>query len=275
MKRILACIMVFVVPMALFLPVIAATKAEAASSIEEARQKILEEERKKLEERNRREEDARRVKADKYAEELRKAKELGFIALSESPLSRSAAKAFCQQQGGRLPRINNSDSWDGSNPPARGILIEGFGYDGRPWNELGLPTEHARSPIAEYWTGTDRTGLHDHSWVVRGDTRGGGKVSVNRHDYGGTYRVVCVPAHSTGEELIAAQERRNEEATRKAKEALKSAGFIAFSKSPMTWSDAKAFCQQQGGNLPRINGRDSWAFGNEGILHRQFSFIDR
>ena len=31
--------------------------------------------------------------------------------------------------------------------------------------------------------------------------------------------------------------------------------FIAMSDNPMNWADAKAWCQQQGGRLPRINNQ--------------------
>ena len=35
------------------------------------------------------------------------------------------------------------------------------------------------------------------------------------------------------------------------------AGFIALSESPMTWDQAKVFCQHQGGRLPFISGKES------------------
>jgi len=35
------------------------------------------------------------------------------------------------------------------------------------------------------------------------------------------------------------------------------AGFIALSDSEMNWADAKAWCRQQGGILPRFNYSDS------------------
>jgi len=108
----------------------------------------------------------------------------GFIALSESRTNNYAdAVAFCKRHGGRLPRINNSDSWDGRNPPARDIHIDGFGYGHRPWSEVGLPS-------AAYWTGTADTDNAGYSWFV---SAYGGNVDVDSsHQSDGT-SVVCVP----------------------------------------------------------------------------------
>jgi len=39
------------------------------------------------------------------------------------------------------------------------------------------------------------------------------------------------------------------------------AEFIAVSESNMTWADAKAWCEQQGGRLPLINGAVSQSWG--------------
>jgi len=35
-------------------------------------------------------------------------------------------------------------------------------------------------------------------------------------------------------------------------------GFIALAPKAMTWGDAKAYCEHQGGRLPLINGSTSW-----------------
>ena len=108
----------------------------------------------------------------------------GFIAISENPMTWEDAKTLCQQQGGRLPRINNMDSWNAKNPPLQGIPIDGFGNAGRPWNEVGLPNDDF------YWTDTvysDRPGF---SFAVRGDS---GKVHLAVNAQGGLRRVACVP----------------------------------------------------------------------------------
>jgi len=101
-----------------------------------------------------------------------------FIALSESPMSWSDAKAFCRQQGGRLPRINDSDSWDGRG----GTTIDGFGAGGAPWSS-GLPGDY-------YWTGTEFTGNPGNSWLVNDY---GGNVGVRYGRQSDLVRVVCVP----------------------------------------------------------------------------------
>ena len=54
-----------------------------------------------------------------------------------------------------------------------------------------------------------------------------------------------------------AEEERRAEAVRKREEAFKAAGFIAMSERLLNWSGAVAFCKQQGGRLPLINGSAS------------------
>ena len=111
----------------------------------------------------------------------------GFTALSEdlSGLNRTYPDAFCQLHGGRLLRINNSDSWDGKNPPRENISIDGFGREGAPWPD-GLPDD------ASYGTGTAYTdGDRRISWIV---TANGGLVYVTDSIRQGLERrVVCVP----------------------------------------------------------------------------------
>jgi hypothetical protein len=117
------------------------------------------------------------------AEEVRKAKAAGFVALSESSMNWEDAKAFCQKHGGRLPLINNSASWDGQNPQHRGIPIDGFGFESRPWSEVGLPNGY-------FWTGTEASVNPGLSRFVLGD---GGTVHANVLHQGAVNRVVCVP----------------------------------------------------------------------------------
>ena len=108
----------------------------------------------------------------------------GFIAYSGSEMNYADAVAFCKSHGGRLPRINNSNSWDGKNPPLRGILIDSFGYGGRPWSEVGLPGGTG------IWTSTAMTGFPGSSWVVYG---GGGDVDVLSVPQTNELCTACVP----------------------------------------------------------------------------------
>jgi len=105
----------------------------------------------------------------------------GFIALSESHMPYADAKAYCKQQGGRLPRINNSDSWDGKG---ENISVDGFGKPGRAWAEAGLPADY-------YWTGTEHSVHLGQSWFV--GPFGSGEIAVNNFHNGSSARVVCVP----------------------------------------------------------------------------------
>jgi len=72
----------------------------------------------------------------------------GFIVLSENKMNWSDAKAFCQQQGRRLPLINGSDSWTWKERN-KITHIDNFGIPGTPWPS-DLPGDY-------YWTGTVRS----------------------------------------------------------------------------------------------------------------------
>ena len=111
-------------------------------------------------------------------EEAHKAK---VIAASEFRMNWSGAKAFCQQQGGRLPRINNSDSWKWDNRGDK-VTIDGFGARGTPWPS-GLPN------VVTFWTGTEDTGNPDFSWLIY---RVGDNVDVSGSLQSNVHRAVCV-----------------------------------------------------------------------------------
>jgi hypothetical protein len=111
-----------------------------------------------------------------------------IIALSESFMPWADAVAWCQQQGGKLPRINNSDSGDGENPPMANIPVDGFGTAGLPRVKVGLPSD-------VYWTGTVVAeivvaDISDRAWFIMFYN---GKVSVNASDQSGDLRAFCVP----------------------------------------------------------------------------------
>ena len=178
MKRILSCalFMSFAVSLAVSLPAVAGTKAEAASKEEARRAQGAAKKAGAISE----------TPMDYIMNEEPKEKECGFIAISESLMNYDDAVAFCRKHGGRLPRINNSDSWDGRDPPpARGIpLIDCFGYWGRLWSEVGVGLPHD-----SYWTGTAITYGQGRSWVVDGY---GGVVYAHVYDQRVDARVVCV-----------------------------------------------------------------------------------
>ena len=205
MKRIVSCVLIMplAVSLALFLTVMASANAKAASSVEEARQRMLREDREK-------EEAAKaRVKAE-AAERLRRIKQAGFVAVSEDDLHYEEAVAFCKRHGGRLPRINNSASWDGKNPPARGIPVEVFGYGDRPWEEMDLvepvqcsDPEAKRNCVRilqRYWTDTKvpestASGMRS-PWYVRPVRRSNDYFVTFDYDHGARVRrtAICIPA---------------------------------------------------------------------------------
>jgi hypothetical protein len=106
----------------------------------------------------------------------------GCIALSESKMTWAEAKAFCQQQGGKLPRINNLEAWDGSNPPRDTILIDGFGAYGAPWPSGLLH-------YACFLTETAHPAIPGYSWLICNNFGNVGVLAYQRR----TYRIVCVP----------------------------------------------------------------------------------
>ena len=103
----------------------------------------------------------------------------GFIAISEDKMNWADAKAWCEQQGGKLPLIDGSESI-GEIP--QGTSIDGFGTKGAPWPD-GLPIEF-------YWTGTEYSGHPRHSWLI---VNSGGYISDNFVTQGNGRSVVCVP----------------------------------------------------------------------------------
>ena len=103
------------------------------------------------------------------------------FSLAESPMNWSDAVAYCQQQGRRLPRINNNDSWAWADRDAI-THIDGFGTRGAPWPS-GLPK-------ADYWIETECADREDRAWVARHLS---GSVNV-LIDYQSTlHPVVCIP----------------------------------------------------------------------------------
>ena len=112
----------------------------------------------------------------------------GLIAMSESTMNWADAKAFCEQQGGRLPLINGSISLE--SVPV-GATIDGCGAMGAPWPS-GLPH-------GSYWTGTEDSSNPGLSWNIGiGDDYvvgpvGAGDVGVAGEFQRDSLRVVCVP----------------------------------------------------------------------------------
>jgi len=109
----------------------------------------------------------------------------GFITLSESRMNWSDAVAYCRQQGGRLPRINNSDSWGGLDiADSDTVMIDAFGAVGDKW-----PADLIR---AYYWTGTEDSDESNHSWGVR-VVREGLLSVISVYAHGTNLHVICIP----------------------------------------------------------------------------------
>jgi hypothetical protein len=100
-----------------------------------------------------------------------------FIALTPRHMNWSDAKAWCVSQGGKMPLVNNSASWDGSLPAS----IAGFGPPGSDW-PAGLP-------FGLYWTGAEHSDNTNFAWVVFDF---GGKVGIGAIDQDYGLSVVCV-----------------------------------------------------------------------------------
>ena len=113
----------------------------------------------------------------------------GFIALSETEMNMSDGMAYCRQQGGKLPRINNSDSLArGASSGGGKTNLDGFGNVGSNWPS-GLPCD-------TYWTGTTESSP-GRAWIITCNDPGtfGKPFSrvQNASHQSWKYRVVCVP----------------------------------------------------------------------------------
>jgi len=105
-----------------------------------------------------------------------------IIAVSTKEMKYSDAVAFCKQKGGRLPLINNSDTWD-LKQPIKGTPVDGIagGMDA-PW-----PAELDRD--GRYWTGTNVANDPEFLWII---TRTGNEVSYGKWINKGQRRAYCV-----------------------------------------------------------------------------------
>ena len=104
----------------------------------------------------------------------------GFIAYAgDNRMNWSRAKSYCATQGGKIPLINDSSSWDGTGTWS----VDGFGSSTSRWPS-GWSGDF-------FWAGTEISTNPDHGWIV-GDN--GGYVNVyDSGDGGYGTRVVCVP----------------------------------------------------------------------------------
>jgi len=116
-----------------------------------------------------------------------------FMAVSDTAMNWAAAKAWCEQQGGRLPLINGAASltFDQIANP-RTALIDGFGQVnvGPNWPADFTTPWPSGLPSGPYWTGTENTDVPGYSWFV-GDLDGMVLVTGDRQGF--HFRAVCVP----------------------------------------------------------------------------------
>ena len=128
----------------------------------------------------------------------------GIIAMAPVPMGWADARAFCQQQGGRLPRVNNSDSlpvnaiWDfASDRTVAGTSVDAFGSVGRPWAEVGLPANFymTSTEVSDRPAGSWYANIPDLWWLVHSDSGGNVNVTIaiNLNHRSFNLRVVCVP----------------------------------------------------------------------------------
>ena len=107
----------------------------------------------------------------------------GFIAMGEAKVNWEDAKAFCEQQGGRLPAIGGSESIDAV---PKGTPIDGFGIVMETRWPKGLPDGFRDN----YWTSTARTDT-DRMWAV---SEQNSYFSVSpHHPTASTHWALCVP----------------------------------------------------------------------------------
>jgi hypothetical protein len=109
----------------------------------------------------------------------------GFTALAEETMNWADAKAWCEKQGGRLPRVSGKESL-GQAEVKKGTAIDVFGAVDSPWPK-GLPSGSG----VHYWTGTanaDLPGLSMYVYNLAGIVRA---LSIGKHEE--LRRVVCVP----------------------------------------------------------------------------------
>ncbi len=104
----------------------------------------------------------------------------GFVALNADKVTWAEAKIFCEQNNGKLPRIQNSEAMSWSD--RRDVKhIDGFTAPDAKW-PAGLRN-------AEYWTATFDTRSAGDVWTVKGT---GGYVTLETARQTVKRCVICV-----------------------------------------------------------------------------------
>jgi len=113
----------------------------------------------------------------------------GFVAVSDKKMKYPDAEAFCKQKGGKLLRINKSDSWDGKKQ--KEASVDGFARipngvaTGIAW-PAGINGDEA------YWTATRDAGNPDFIWYVKKRSTDG-EVNFDKVIHRTQLFVICVP----------------------------------------------------------------------------------
>jgi len=114
------------------------------------------------------------------------APEINTIAQADEPMTWADAKAWCEQKGGRLPRVEGSDSWAWADRE-KVTRIDGFGVPGAPWP--------SNLPGVTHWSGTEASDPDrpNRAWVIRVPGAGGNVVNGVIDWQTTLHRVICVP----------------------------------------------------------------------------------
>ena len=116
----------------------------------------------------------------------------GVIAIADKQMNYAAAEAFCQQNGGKLPRINNSDSWNGTQQNS--ASLDGFAKHPKPdGTGIAYPVELQKGKF--FWTGTKDAANPNFAWYIQHRSNNSsdmGEVNFDKWIIRGPRDVMCV-----------------------------------------------------------------------------------
>jgi putative hemolysin len=219
-----------------------------------------------------------------------------YVAVSDTEMTWDEAKAWCAARGGRLPLINGASSLSSSDVVSSPgtVSIDGIGpvsMEGttvdtmtraRPRSDFTTPWSSTGLPSNRYWTGTEYGSVSGNAWSVHDTGLNGGTIYLGgnrKRDH--PNRAVCVPSSGQpGQPQTQTQipqpqtpakpaepQVRPPASDKGAEKAPKSPGFIAVSDTEMPWEAAQAYCLQQGGRLPLVDGSESLLGGVPKGIH--------